>query len=45
MVHPGHVDATLTARDPVTGQRAREYDLLASDAFPALLASAGVCLF
>ncbi|MFG1359650.1 ChbG/HpnK family deacetylase [Xanthobacter pseudotagetidis] len=45
MVHPGHVDATLAARDPVTDQRAREYAVLASDAFPGLLASAGVRLF
>jgi predicted glycoside hydrolase/deacetylase ChbG (UPF0249 family) len=45
LVHPGHVDATLAARDPVTDQRAREYDLFASEAFPALLAAAGVRLF
>ncbi|MEP9351799.1 ChbG/HpnK family deacetylase [Xanthobacter sp. KR7-225] len=45
MVHPGHVDALLQARDPVTGQRAREFAVLASDAFPDLLAAAGVRLF
>ena len=37
MCHPGHVDAALTERDPVTDPRAREYDYLAGDAFLKLL--------
>ncbi|MFG1426459.1 ChbG/HpnK family deacetylase [Roseixanthobacter glucoisosaccharinicivorans] len=40
MVHPGHPDAVLASRDPVTDQRAREYAALADDGFPALLARA-----
>lgn len=44
MCHPGHVDATLVALDPLTDQRKVEYDWLASDAFPAMLASNNVSL-
>ncbi|MFG1423239.1 ChbG/HpnK family deacetylase [Roseixanthobacter liquoris] len=44
MVHPGHPDAVLASRDPVTDQRAREYAVLAGDDFPALLARAGAQL-
>ncbi|MFH1556144.1 MAG: ChbG/HpnK family deacetylase [Pseudomonadota bacterium] len=40
MVHPGHPDAVLASRDPVTDQRAREYAALAGDAFLALLSQA-----
>jgi predicted glycoside hydrolase/deacetylase ChbG (UPF0249 family) len=38
MCHPGFVDETLIALDPLTDQREREYDFLASDDFPAVLA-------
>lgn len=44
MCHPGHVDETLIALDPLTDQRQREYDYLAGDAFPALLAAQNVVL-
>ncbi len=44
MCHPGFVDDTLESLDPLTGQREREYDYLASDAFPALLAARHVAL-
>ncbi|QTL01678.1 ChbG/HpnK family deacetylase [Aquabacter sp. L1I39] len=37
MVHPGHVDAVLAARDPITGQREAEYQALAGSAFGKLL--------
>ncbi|WP_322416264.1 ChbG/HpnK family deacetylase [Mesorhizobium huakuii] len=42
MCHPGHVDETLRARDPMQGVREVEYAVLASDAFGASLARAGV---
>lgn len=44
MCHPGFVDAALKSRDPVTHSREREFAFLASDAFPPLLARAGVTL-
>lgn len=44
MCHPGYVDATLVALDPLTDQRKVEYDWLASDAFPNLLAANNVSL-
>jgi predicted glycoside hydrolase/deacetylase ChbG (UPF0249 family) len=44
MCHPGYVDNVLIALDPLTDQRQREYDYLASDAFAALLTSAHVAL-
>jgi len=44
MCHPGFVDDTLKALDPLTDQREREYDYLASDGFAALLASRHVTL-
>lgn len=42
MCHPGHVDATLRARDPMQGVREVEFAFLASDAFGAGLIRAGV---
>ncbi|TGV14621.1 ChbG/HpnK family deacetylase [Mesorhizobium sp. M8A.F.Ca.ET.173.01.1.1] len=42
MCHPGHVDETLRARDPMQGVREVEFGVLASDAFGASLARAGV---
>lgn len=42
LCHPGHVDETLRARDPMQGVREVEYAVLASDAFGASLARAGV---
>lgn len=42
MCHPGHVDETLRARDPMQGVREVEFAVLASDAFGASLAHAGV---
>lgn len=42
MCHPGFIDEMLVALDPLTDQRQREYDYLASDAFPALLAARNV---
>lgn len=44
MCHPGLVDATLAAADPVTAAREEEYRTLAGDAFPAQLRAAGVRL-
>lgn len=44
MCHPGFVDDTLKTLDPLTDQRQREYDYLAGDAFPALLAARRVTL-
>jgi hypothetical protein len=44
MCHPGFVDAELQRLDPLTEQREREYAYLAGDAFPAVLATAGVAL-
>ncbi|TPK95772.1 ChbG/HpnK family deacetylase [Mesorhizobium sp. B2-4-12] len=42
MCHPGHVDETLRARDPMQSVRTVELEILASDAFGASLARAGV---
>ena len=39
MCHPGFVDEVLVALDPLTKQREREYEFLASEALPALLAA------
>jgi predicted glycoside hydrolase/deacetylase ChbG (UPF0249 family) len=39
MCHPGHVDDILRELDPFTDQREREYQYLASDDFPRLLAA------
>ena len=44
MCHPGRVDEELQRLDPLTRQREREYDFLAHDNFPALLASHGAAL-
>ncbi|MBN9218714.1 MAG: ChbG/HpnK family deacetylase [Mesorhizobium sp.] len=41
MCHPGHVDDTLRARDPMQSVREVEFSALASDAFGASLARAG----
>ncbi len=39
MCHPGFVDEVLVALDPLTKQREREYEFLASEALPALLSA------
>jgi predicted glycoside hydrolase/deacetylase ChbG (UPF0249 family) len=39
MCHPGHVDDVLRELDPFTDQREREYQYLAGDDFPRLLAA------
>jgi len=39
MCHPGFVDEVLLALDPLTRQREREFEFLASDALPELLAA------
>jgi predicted glycoside hydrolase/deacetylase ChbG (UPF0249 family) len=44
MCHPGFVDETLIALDPLTDQREREYQFLAGDDFPVLLAMNKVTL-
>jgi chitin disaccharide deacetylase len=44
MCHPGFVDQTLVALDPLTDQRKNEYDWLMSDNFPKLLAAQNVTL-
>ena len=44
MCHPGFVDSTLVALDPLTDQRKNEYDWLMSDNFPKLLAAHNVTL-
>ena len=44
MCHPGFVDPTLIALDPLTDQRAREYAYLAGDDFPRLLAANNMVL-
>ena len=44
MCHPGFVDDTLRAVDPLTDLREREHAFLASDRFPALLAACNVVL-
>lgn len=44
MCHPGHVDDVLIELDPFTHQREREYQFLAGDDFPRLLAANHVTL-
>jgi predicted glycoside hydrolase/deacetylase ChbG (UPF0249 family) len=44
MCHPGHVDAELERLDPLTTAREREYEYLASPAFPAALEAYGLTL-
>lgn len=44
MCHPGFVDEMLIALDPLTHQREREYQFLASDDFARLLDAQGVRL-
>ena len=44
MCHPGFVDETLRALDPLTDQREREHAYLASDDFPRLLDELGISL-
>lgn len=45
MVHPGHVDDPLTARDPLTHQREVEFDVLHGPQLPEILAETQVRLF
>lgn len=44
MCHPGFVDEVLTSLDPLTHQREREYEFLAGDEFPKVLAANDVRL-
>ena len=44
MCHPGHVDETLRARDPMQTVREVEFAVLASDDFGASLVRAGVAI-
>jgi predicted glycoside hydrolase/deacetylase ChbG (UPF0249 family) len=44
MCHPGFVDELLVSLDPLTDQREREYEFLAGDGFPRLLAANNVTL-
>jgi predicted glycoside hydrolase/deacetylase ChbG (UPF0249 family) len=44
MCHPGFVDDTLIALDPVTDQREREYAFLSGDGFREMLARNRVAL-
>ena len=44
MCHPGFVDDTLIALDPLTGQREREYAFLSGDGFRDMLAANKVTL-
>ncbi|MET0970191.1 MAG: ChbG/HpnK family deacetylase [Tardiphaga sp.] len=44
MCHPGHVDDVLRELDPLTDQREREYQYLAGDDFPRLLAAHNIIL-
>ncbi len=44
MCHPGHVDDTLRARDPLLDRREAEHKFFASDNLPRLLDRAGVTL-
>lgn len=44
MCHPGVVDDTLRALDPLTTLREKEYDYFRGEAFPALLRERGVAL-
>lgn len=45
MVHPGHVDEDLRARDPIHAAREAEYRVLSGPAFAEILGKAGVALF
>ncbi|MFG1403304.1 ChbG/HpnK family deacetylase [Xanthobacter sediminis] len=45
MVHPGHVDDPLTARDPVTHQREVEFEVLAGPRMPEILAETDARLY
>lgn len=44
MCHPGFIDAELERLDSLTTLREKEFAFLASDAFPAVLAQAGLAL-
>lgn len=44
MCHPGYIDETLIALDPLTDQRVREYEYLASDTFAADLDARNMAL-
>jgi predicted glycoside hydrolase/deacetylase ChbG (UPF0249 family) len=44
MCHPGVVDATLRAVDPLTSLREREYDYFRGDAYPAAMRRQGIAL-
>lgn len=44
MCHPGHVDAVLAGRDPMQKVREAEHAFLASEAFGAMLVSAGAAV-
>lgn len=44
MCHPGFVDDELTALDPVTVQREREFQFFSGDTFPKLLAERNMTL-
>jgi predicted glycoside hydrolase/deacetylase ChbG (UPF0249 family) len=44
MCHPGFVDDMLVSLDPLTDQREREYEYLAGDGFPRLLAANNITL-
>lgn len=44
MCHPGIVDATLRALDPLTTLREKEYEYFKGDAYPALLRERGLAL-
>jgi predicted glycoside hydrolase/deacetylase ChbG (UPF0249 family) len=44
MCHPGFVDDTLVALDPLTTQREREREFLAGDRLPELLAARNMAL-
>lgn len=44
MCHPGFVDEMLVSLDPLTHQREREYEYLAGDAFPDMLAAKNITL-
>ncbi len=44
MCHPGFVDETLESLDPLTSQREREYNFLAGEHFPQLLAANNITL-
>ncbi|MFH3480985.1 ChbG/HpnK family deacetylase [Xanthobacter variabilis] len=45
MVHPGHVDDPLTARDPLTHQREVEFEVLNGPRMPEILAETDARLF